>query len=245
MTCQLALSLHEHGALAWSRDARALRGVLVVLGLEARRAIERLAVVGPAFFPMADGRQNVHGAGKARWWVAIVVAGAVLGPTVLDIARPAAEAFGWVPRGGGRGERPSQDPPLARVVALGVAAVVVLVLGSFPAGRGARRAGSFANTAAFPRGGSHGAQLALVERAARARVRRARRLGGRGAPGRGGSESCDFAPAIELSLAGRVVRSVPSDLARRLADERTRHHGVLYVLLVPGERVRAALSRRS
>lgn len=53
--------------------------------------------------------------------------------------------------------------------------------------------------------------------------------------------SCDFAPTIELSLTGRVLRTVPSDLARRFDEARTSHHRVLYALLVPAERVRAAL----
>jgi hypothetical protein len=55
------------------------------------------------------------------------------------------------------------------------------------------------------------------------------------------SSSCDFGPAIQLSLTGSVVGTMPFDLAKHLTDEKERRHNVLYVVLDRGARVRAAL----
>jgi hypothetical protein len=129
--------------------------------------------------------------------------------------------------------------PLARAVAAAALLGGVIVLASFLlARRGARS--FYSETASL---------LGPVHTAVNWSWLRARLAGGdksfwaRG-PWRAwscASSSCDFGPAIQLSLTGSVVGTMPFDLAKRLIDERERGHAILYVVLDRGERVREAL----
>src|SRR3954470_21212810 len=108
--------------------------------------------------------------------------------------------------------------PRGRIVAMSLAAVGLLILGSFLLARHASRA-FFRDTASFLGEIHVGPNWVWWQ----GPLGRGFSGGGRSGPWRAWaceSESCDFAPAVELSLTGGVVRTVPSDLARRLADER-------------------------